>query len=192
MQIGKTARFFESMAKLEETSIEPGFASHALARLGEVPPFLRSLLVADGTVTMALEAYFDEVIRISTTGQEPVKLAAAIPVLNMQSGDDCYFRQVDLIGETSGTCYASATSILNKKAIGDRLFEQLVDEHIGIGVILRNSARGSFREVLNVARGGLATEFDVHRTYRVSLNGAPVILITEEFPMSVYESGVGF
>lgn len=146
--------------------------------------------MADGTVTMALEAYFDEVIRISTTRQEPMRLDKPIPALKMMAGDDCYFRQVDLLGEASKTCYASATSILNKRAIGDSLFEQLVDEHVGIGVILRNSARGSFREVLKVAVGGLMTDFDVHRTYRVSLNGTPAILITEEFPRSLFETRV--
>jgi len=177
------------MAKLDNISIEPGSARRALRALGEVPPFLRALLVADGTVTMALEAYFDEEIRISTTRQEPMRLSSAIPALDMQIGDDCYFRQVDLLGETSKTCYASATSILNKRAIGDRLFEQLVDEHVGIGVILRNSARGSFREVLRVSAGGLMTGFDVHRSYRVSLNGIPAILITEEFPVSVFRAG---
>ena len=188
MQVTKTSRFFDAMAELPTTSIEPGFASHALSALGLLPPFLRALLVADGTVTMALEAYFDEVIRISTTRQEPMRLDRPIAALHMVAGDDCYFRQVDLLGETSRTRYASATSILNKRAIGDSLFEQLVDEHVGIGVILRNSARGSFREVLKVAMGGLMSEFDVHRTYRVSLNGTPAILITEEFPKSLFES----
>ena len=126
----------------------------ALQTLGSLPGFLRALLVADGTVTMALEAYFDEGVRVSTQLQRPEILPRAIPALNMNASDHCYFRQVRLLGEQSGSCYASATSILNKSAIGDELFEQLVDEHIGIGVILRNFARGSFREVLTVRRGG--------------------------------------
>lgn len=175
------------MASLPQKSIEPGSVIPALKELGEVPGFLRSLLVADGTVTMALEAYFDEVIRISTTLQEPRSLPAAIPALHMNASDECYFRQVQLLGEISGTCFASATSILNKNAIGDALFEQLVDEHIGIGVILRNFAKGSFREVLSVSRGGLLAGFDVHRSYRVSLNGVPSILINEEFPLVPYQ-----
>jgi len=186
LQVTDTASFFESMAELEDASIEPGYALQALLALGPLPGFLRALLVTDGTVTMALEAYFGEVIRISTTHQEQMQLPVAIPALEMHAGDTCYFRQVDLLGEQSNTCFASATSILNKRAIGDSLFEQLVDEHVGIGVILRNSARGSFREVLRLQRGGLMSGFDVNRTYRVSLNSVPAILITEEFPASVY------
>lgn len=179
-------KFFKAMSSLEETSIEPGNARAALQELGELPGFLRSLLVADGTVTMALEAYFDEVIRIETVLQEPQELSAKIPVLDMEKGDLCYFRRVKLLGEDSGRCYAEAASILNKNAIGDALFEQLVDEHVGIGVILRNFARGSFREVLSIQRGKLFAGFDVHRTYRVSLGGVPAILISEEFPLDLY------
>lgn len=188
MQITEILRFFDSMTELKDASIEPGYALQALLALGPLPGFLRALLVTDGTVTMALEAYFGEVIRISTTHQEQMHLPVAIPALGMRAGDTCYFRQVNLMGEQSNICFASATSILNKHAIGDSLFEQLVDEHVGIGVILRNSARGSFREVLRLQQGGLMSTFDVNRTYRVSLNGVPAILITEEFPASVYST----
>jgi len=183
-----TDSFFKSMTELKEASIEPGYALQSLLALGPLPGFLRALLVTDGTVTMALEAYFGEVIRIATTHQKQLQLPVAIPALGMRAGDTCYFRQVNLLGEQSNTCFAAATSILNKRAIGDSLFEQLVDEHVGIGVILRNSARGSFREVLRLQRGGLMSDFDVNRTYRVSLNGAPAILITEEFPISAYSA----
>lgn len=179
--------FFALMARLTDASIEPNHARAALQALGELPPFLRSLLVADGTVTMALEAYFDEEIRIATVRQEPIQLTQDIPVLNMRAGDLCYFRQVELRGTSTDRCYAAATSILNKKAIGEALFAQLVDEHVGIGVILRNSAKGSFREVLAIQRGSLLADFDVYRSYRVSLAGVPAILINEEFPLAVYQ-----
>lgn len=178
--------FFRAIGELTSQSIEPDDVRGALSALGELPPFLRALLVADGTVTMALEAYFDEDIRIVTSLQEPRSLPVALPVLNMKAGDTCYFRQVQLVGVSSATCYAAATSLLNKNAIGDELFAQLVDEHVGIGVILRNSAKGSFREVLRIARGSLLADFDVYRSYRVSLGGIPAILINEEFPIGVY------
>ena len=178
--------FLIGLADLPEVSIEPGHALLALDQLGSVPPFLRSLLVADGTVTLALEAFFNEEIRIRTVRQEPLNLDHGISALEMNQGDECYFRQVQLMGESSNTIYASATSILNKHAIGQALFDELVDEHVGIGVILRNSAKGSFREVLSLRKGGLLTNYDLNRTYRVSLNTKPALLITEEFPLEVY------
>lgn len=178
--------FYRAMADLPVVSIEPDNARAALKALGDLPPFLRSLLVADGTVTMALEAYFDEEVRISTMLQEPGQLPVDLPVLGMSQGDTCYFRQVRLIGQTTQTCYAAASSILNKQSIGETLFEQLVDEHVGIGVILRNFAKGSFREVVHIARGSLLAGMDVYRSYRVSLSGVPAILINEEFPLEVY------
>lgn len=181
-------RFFTAMAALPGTSIEPGYANAALQTLGPLPGFLKALLVADGTVTMALEAFFGETIRIAASCQEQVTLPFDVPALDMFQGDICFFRQVELLGEKTGRCYAAATSMLNPRAIGKRLFEELVDEHVGIGVILRNSARGSFREVLQLQTGGLMSQFDVHRTYRVSLNGAAAILITEEFPLEVFQT----
>lgn len=181
-------KFFLTLSLLESNSIEPGHANTALAPLGNIPPFLRALLVADGTVTMALEAFFGETIRIRTIRQGPMPLPAALQVLAMEKGDACYFREIELLGEATGKIYGHATSILNKQAIKAELFDELVDEHVGIGVILRNSAKGSFREVLAVKSGGLMSDYDVHRIYRVSLNARPAILITEEFPIAVYTS----
>ena len=176
----------DALGELTEHSVEPGGAIDALLGLGELPPFLRSLLVADGTVTLALEAYFGETIRIVTLRQGAVRLSSSLSVLCMPQGATGYFREVELRGESTGEVYAHASSILNKRAIPGSLFDALVDERVGIGVILRNSAKGSFREVLRVATGGLMTDFDVNRTYRVSLGGVPSILITEEFPISIF------
>jgi chorismate-pyruvate lyase len=182
-------RLFDIVSMLEEQSIEPGHASDALDVLGEVPPFLRALLVADGTVTMALEAYFHEPVVINTLRQGPFKSPVTIPALAMKPGEQCLFREVELIGESSGTKYAHASSVINTHAISPGLFEQLVDEHEGIGVVLRNVARGSFRAVLKVNRGSVFTNAGIphlNRTYRVSFNSRPAILITEEFPIDVY------
>ncbi len=60
------------------------------------------------------------------------------------------------------------------------------NKHEGIGVVLRNVAKGSFREVLQLGAGGLMINAAIHRTYRVSLNATPAILITEEFPLAAF------
>ncbi|MBL4681376.1 MAG: DUF98 domain-containing protein [Pseudomonadales bacterium] len=187
----KIERLFSTLTQVGEVGIEPGMVNQALSKLEKsglekVPAFLRALLVTDGTVTMALEAYFSESICINTLRQGRLAIPHSLSALEMAKHEECFFREVELLGAESGTCYGHASSILNKKAIDDDLFEQLVDETVGIGVILRNVAKGSFREVLDVGTGNVMVESDLYRTYRVTINSLPAILITEEFSRAVY------
>ena len=163
-----------------------GEIASLLAQYENVPPFLRSLLVADGTVTMALEAYFLEQIEIRTLRQGKVLAPRNITALDLNKDDECLVREVQLMGVTSGTCYVRAMTVINPGRLSSILFEQLIDEEEGIGAILRNVAKGSFREVIHIGKGGLMSDADIHRSYRVSLNSLPALLITEEFELSAY------
>jgi hypothetical protein len=49
--------------------------------LEALPPFLRTLLVTDGTVTKHLEAYFWEEVAVENLGQGMVRLATPFPWL---------------------------------------------------------------------------------------------------------------
>lgn len=135
---------------------------------------------------MVLEAYSAEPIRIKILRHEPMRVPEAVPALDMDKDEECLFREVELLGESSGSLYAHATSVINKQSIQSSLFEHLDDKHEGIGVVLRNVAKGSFREVLDLCKGGVMTNNDLNRTYRVNMNAVPAILITEEFPLDVY------
>jgi len=187
----KITTLFSLLSEISEGGIESGQVNDVLSELeseaGEIPPFLRALLVTDGTVTMALEAYFSERISINTLRQGRISAPSSLPALEVSKYGDCFFREVELIGAKSGLCYGHASSILNKNAIDADLFEQLVSENVGIGVILRNLARGSHREVLALGGGNIMTSSDVSRTYSVSINALPAILITEEFTRAVYK-----
>jgi len=174
------------LSKLDARGIEPGDVGQRLAPYPQIPAFLRALLVTDGTVTMALEAYFREPIRINTILQGYLTLTQDLPAVGMAEGETCLYREVELMGAETGNLYVHASSVVNKNVIQMPVFERLVDEHEGIGVVLRNVAKGSFREVLELGLGGIMIDAGMHRTYRVSLNATPAILITEEFPLAVY------
>lgn len=148
----------------------------------EVPPFLRALLTADGTVTLLLAAYFNEPIDIRLMGQGETELATDIPALGLAAGERAFYRGVDLIGRVSGNCYASAMSVLNPGALPTSLFNALTSEDVGMGEVLRNASRGSYREVIDVIPVG----DDVQRTYTVALGVRPGILITETFRMAAF------
>ena len=161
-----------------------------------VPPFLRTLLVTDGTVTKSLEAFFWEPVSVENLGQLPVKLSCDLDWLGMHLGDDALRREVRLTGELSGQAYAYAKSWLRLDLLPNNLKDDLIDGKIGIGEILRERGLESYREILDMGREqdeslasllGLQQDAEfLYRTYRVIMHGEATILITEKFPLSLY------
>lgn len=162
----------------EESSVQ-----ERLKQFSDLPPFLRSLLVADGTVTLLLQAFFDESIEIEMLEQQSTKVSIDLSILGLKLHDTAFYRRVVLKGEDRGGIYADAVSLLNPARIHPDLFAQLIDERVGMGEVLRNSARGSFREVLDITR---VSEDAVKRTYAVFVEQHPAILITECFQVSAF------
>lgn len=155
--------------------------------LSELPPFLRALLVTDGTVTKILEAYFWEPVAVDTVEQRFEAALQPVSWIAVEVGDCCLIRDARLRGVDSGRSFAEAFSLIRTELIPPAFRQRLVDREIGIGVLIRDSGMESYREVMDVgldrtADGGMA----VFRTYRIIIDGHPVILITEYFPLSLY------
>jgi chorismate-pyruvate lyase len=161
--------------------------------LAGLPPFLRALLVTDGTVTKILEAYFWEPVAVDTLAQELRPAERGIPWLDVAARQQVLIRQARLRGSDSGRIYATAYSVIRTERIPQAFRQRLVDGEIGIGVLIRDSGLESYREVMEVGAAQLdpdAPEDErVFRTYRIIIDGAPVILITETFPLSLYRRG---
>ena len=154
-----------------------------------LPPFLRALLVTDGTVTKMLEAYFWEPLEVRTLEQEFVQATQAIAWISLQPGDRLLRRHARLIGRDSGRVYANALSAIRAERVPEAFRQRLIDREIGIGVLIRDSGLESYREVLDMGLEETETgEKTVFRTYRIIIERAPVILITESFPLAVYQS----
>jgi chorismate-pyruvate lyase len=155
--------------------------------LPDLPPFLRALLVTDGTVTKILEAYFWEPVAVDTLEQRFESAQAPVPWIGVAEGDSCLVRDARLRGVQSGRAFAEAFSLIRTELIPDDFRRRLIDREIGIGALIRDSGLESYREVLDV---GLDRSSDgaesVFRTYRITIDGRPVILITECFPLALY------
>lgn len=177
MNISKHLSYLNQL-ETSESSVELMLGQHA-----GLAPFLRSLLVADGTVTLAISAFFDESIDVVVKEQAGLRSPLEVPTLGLNVGDNAFYRCVDLVGAETERCYASAVSVLNPTRIHDQLFDELIDEQVGMGEVLRNSARGSYREVLDIRR---TMEDEMSRTYAVFVEGYPAILITEGFNEEVF------
>lgn len=158
--------------------------------LAGLPPFLRALLVTDGTVTKILEAYFWEPVAVDTLAQDLATAERDIPWVAVAPGDQVLIRRAQLRGTDSGKVYATAFSVIRTERIPPAFRQRLIDREIGIGVLIRDSGLESYREVMEVGATAAAPQTPagdrVFRTYRIIIDGAPVILITETFPLALY------
>lgn len=166
--------------------------------LGALPPFLRALLVTDGTVTKILSAYFWEPVQVQTLEQEQIRAERPIEWLRVAGGDPVLIRRARLQGGDSARVYATAFSVIRTELIPETFRRRLIAREIGIGVLIRDSGLESYRELLEVGvepggdqtdpgtDGRLGTSDQVFRSYRIIIAGEPVILITESFPWTRY------
>jgi chorismate-pyruvate lyase len=168
------------------------------ALLETLPPFLRALLVTDGTVTKILEAYFWEPVHVHTRRQEFEVAEQPVPWIDVDVGDRVLVREANLCGADTGSFYASACSVIRTERIPEGFRQRLIDREIGIGVLIRDSGLESYREGMEVdiaaakedTAGGLSQAQELgdilSRTYRIIIGSVPVILITESFPVCRY------
>lgn len=194
---GILARPFRCEGYVRDGTIPKG--NHEDVLMDKLPPFLRTLVVTDGTVTKSLEAYYWEPIRVDTVDQELTTAASSLEWLHIEKGEEILTRQVRLVGENSGKIYACAFSVIRPDHIPGDLRQRLIDREIGIGVLIRDSGLETYREVLEVGVDqGMAScymnQLDdpsnhdlVFRTYRIFMGGKPTILITETFPWALYQ-----
>jgi chorismate-pyruvate lyase len=155
--------------------------------LASLPPFLRALLVTDGTVTKILEAFFWEPVVVDTVEQRFEHAEAEVPWVQASAGDLCLVRDARLRGRHSGRAFAEAFSLIRTEWIPLDFRERLIRREIGIGVLIRDSGLESYREVLDMGLDrGEGDAPCVYRTYRIVIERRPVILITELFPLHLY------
>jgi len=155
--------------------------------LAHLPPFLRALLVTDGTVTKILEAYFWEPVGVDTLEQRFEVAEAPVPWIALEAGSRCLIRDARLRGMHSGREFAEAFSLIRTELIPGDFRRRLIDREIGIGALIRDSGLESYREVLDVGlEADQSDRVSVFRTYRIVIGQHPVILITEYFPLDLY------
>ena len=160
-------------------------SKNEIFHMERLPAFLRTLLVADGTVTKSLEAFFWEQIEVENLGQHLMQTQTDLPELSLPAGVQVLARQVRLRGMESGRCYAEAHSSIKLEALPEHLRADLQEGRIGIGELLRERGLESYREILDV---GQSTQIPdaIYRTYRIVIQHQAAILITETFPCAIY------
>jgi chorismate-pyruvate lyase len=158
-------------------------------------PILRVLLVTDGTVTRTLEAYFGEAIDVDVLEHAEIASQSPYPQIRIAVGDHILHRYVRLLGRNTRRVYAVAESVAVLEHISEQMRRQLIQEHKGIGELLREGRLETYRELLtaNLTTASrwaedlrvAATDGVVTRDYKIYQGGRAVLLIKEIFPESL-------
>ena len=164
-------------------------------------PILRVLLVTDGTVTRTLEAYFGEAIEVDVLEHAERTSEVPYPQIDIAAGDRVLHRYVRLVGRTTRKVYAVAESVAVLEHISAQMRRKLLEEHKGIGELLREGRLETYRELLtaNLTEAGqwaghlnvAATAGVVSRDYKIYQGGRAVLLIREIFPESLGDYVIG-
>lgn len=186
--------YFQTSGCTSSTEI-PSSGNQSI-NLADIAPILRSLLVADGTVTKLIEAYFWEKIRIKAIINQYELTEIAIDELNCPAHTKILRREVLLTGEETATIYAGARSLLMTASLPHEMVVGLEAGKIGIGELLREQGCETYRDIMNVhyypedeKDDDLLSKLSgavISRSYRISVIQLPVILVTEYFPVTVY------
>ena len=138
-----------------------------MASLEQLPPFLRTLLLTDGTVTRSLEAYFWEPIDVVQIEQAEQACPADLPELELATGATALYRLVELRGRQSGRLYSSASSVIKTGDIPGNWRDELLAGRLGIGTLISDSGMESYRKIMEFS---LESSSEVSRRYLIYLN----------------------
>ena len=157
----------------------------------ELTPLQRALLVIDGTVTTFLEAWAFEPVAVTRLWQRSQMLAGPDRWLALPTGAVVTERAVLLSGAHSHGFFAWAESRINAACWPAAMREMLEAGVAGLGQILLASGLDTRREGLWYGReqaqslpGPVAALSDgdfLTRSYRVTAQGQPLMVITERF-----------
>ena len=185
----QTQRLFTSSGYLETGTLTS--QSGQTLDFNHLPPFLRTLLTTDGTVTKSLESFFWEPVKVENLGQQRATLTTDEALINRKAGQQVLRRNIQLRGNNSQKIYAKAASLICIEMLEPEIAHSLEEGKMGIGELLRECGLETYREILDVGEfGGDKTDTscgrEIWRTYRIVIGHQPVIQVTETFPLAVY------
>lgn len=160
-------------------------------RIRELPPFLRTLLVSDGTVTRFIETYRLEPVETVRIDQAHFALQHDHAWLDAATGARVVLRRVFLRGTKSATVYAYATALIALERMPKSVLTRLESQGQSLGEVLTAVKIETRRETLWY---GWEHDVDVPepllplappwltRAYRIFHRSRPIALVTERFP----------
>ena len=156
-------------------------------------PLTRMLLVADGTVTDAVEAYYFEPCTVVKLGQRRQRLDHPLAPLELRAGAPVLERTIAMRGDESGETRFLAHTSFALARVGRGFVSDLEGTDLSLGDVLRRHMPTARREILGAGivrkqpRGLLGQWMKtapvwVVRTYILRVRGAAIALVNEYLP----------
>jgi len=190
----KLKSFFRSSGYLADSFIKSDSGKEL--DLKDLPDFLRTLLVTDGTVTKSLEAWFWEPVIVKVSRNECVALSKSLDGLEANFGDKVLQREVSLCGKKTERVFSTAQSTIALQFLPEDVSESLEKGSIGIGEILRDKGLETYRDIFKLnylpnyqPTQSLSDELSgeiISRSYRIWVNERPAIIVNEFFSINFY------
>ena len=187
----KLKSYFRSSGYLDNSLIKTD--SNNELDLKNLPSFLRTLLVTDGTVTKSLEAWFWEPVIVKPQRNERSTAGQSLEGLIIKAGDPVLQREVSLCGKLSGEIFATAESTIALSYLPKDVSDALEKGIIGIGEILRDEGLETYRDIFKLnyfplfSLSNKEREEVISRSYQIWVNSKPCIVVTEYFPIGFYK-----
>ena len=159
----------------------------------------RLILSTDATVVRLLEACFGE--RVCTSGLEQASTRGLPTDVELElTGEETVLRRATLLqGCETGRNYVYAETAIVLDRLEPSMRDALLATPEPIGHLLLAARAETFRELVRTGRtpaGPRASAFGLHstevllfRSYRMIVQGRPVMLVTEHFPPFFFPAG---
>jgi chorismate-pyruvate lyase len=149
--------------------------------LATLPAALRIVLLHDGTLTTALEAYRLAPVAVDVRSQETIRLDAEnARALHAEIDAEAIVRRVDIRDTSTSTILVRAQSLLLTERLPETFLQTLAASRNGLGEALGRSRLECRRELLWFGRSSAGGDV-IARGYRVICDGRPVLLVEERF-----------
>lgn len=162
----------------------------------QLSPFQRVMLVADGTLTHAIEAWVDEAVSVCKLNETTLHTKEPVPLLQLDHRTELLQREILLKGSDSNRTWLYACSFIVLERISAAFRDDLMISKRPIGKLWRDHRTENYKEIVSCCCHPaleLAQHFNLSlqqtllsRTYRVFNGGKPVMMITEKLPLNLF------
>ncbi len=149
----------------------------------------------DGSVAQLLGSIFKESIAIDLLKQKYCRISTE-QWDDVDENEGILMRNVFLKGEDTDTRYIYASSLIRIDKLPNEFADDLLNKKLGIGEIINKYAIETYRRIIdintidsNIMHAMFSVKGDIScRVYKIYINKAPAMLITEYYPNELFAS----
>jgi chorismate-pyruvate lyase len=148
----------------------------------------------DGSVVQLLSTVFKEPISIELLKQKYCRISSS-QWDDVDESEGVMLRNVFLKGKNTDIRYVYASSLIRIDKLPSNFADDLLNQQLGIGEIINKYEIETYRKVVDtslvdshIMHAMFSVKGDIScRTYKIYINNAPAMLITEYYPNELFK-----